>query len=303
MLVLDELNAFAVSLSGLAYKTRSRYLNHLELYLNWLAAEDLHAGQVRTVDILAFIDHQKQNYSPEQQHRIIHSLTTWYTQKGYQRNPASGIKIRYRTSKLNHELLDRKALNKLHHSYEATTIASYRNKVIIGLLVFQGLTSGEIKRLQVDDIHLEKGQIYIRSTRQTNSRTLPLAASQILEMKTYLEELRPQFGKPTKQFIIPAYRTGRHRKGTGTGIQNVLNHLFTALKKQHPKVRHAGQLRQSVITEWLKEKDVRVVQYLAGHKNVKSTEQYATQHLEDLKAQLNKFHPLGNEAHMSVVDH
>lgn len=283
-MLTDELNAFAASLSGLRHKTRSRYLNHLELYLNWLAAEHLPAGQVRTVDVLAFIDRQKKNYSPEQRHRILHSLKAWYTVKGYKRNPALGLKIRYRTSKVPQNLLDRKALDYLYHNYATTTMASYRNKVIIGLLVFQGLTSGELKRLQLHDIHLDKGEIYIRSTKQTNSRILNLEARQILEIKTYRDELRPQFEKATDQFII-------HRKGTG--IQNLLNHLFQALVKQNPEVKHAGQIRQSVITEWLKEKDVRVVQYLAGHKKVKSTERYQALNLEDLHEQLNKFHPLG----------
>ncbi|CAM4113381.1 hypothetical protein SAMN06265348_103289 [Pedobacter westerhofensis] len=53
-----------------------------------------------------------------------------------------------------------------------------------------------------------------------------------------------------------------------------------------------GQVRQSVITEWLKEKDLRTVQYMAGHRYVSSTERYKTNDLEDLKDALQKFHPL-----------
>lgn len=51
------------------------------------------------------------------------------------------------------------------------------------------------------------------------------------------------------------------------------------------------QIRHSVITEWLKEKDLRTVQYMAGHKYVSSTERYLTTNLEDLKEALNKHHP------------
>lgn len=69
-------------------------------------------------------------------------------------------------------------------------------------------------------------------------------------------------------------------------------HLNHALRKINPKLKNAAQLRQSVITEWLKEKDLRTVQYMAGHRNVSSTERYQTNNLEDLKEALNKHHPL-----------
>jgi len=52
------------------------------------------------------------------------------------------------------------------------------------------------------------------------------------------------------------------------------------------------QIRQSVITEWLKEKNLRTVQYMAGHRYISSTERYKTSNLEDLKDALNKHHLL-----------
>jgi integrase/recombinase XerD len=69
-------------------------------------------------------------------------------------------------------------------------------------------------------------------------------------------------------------------------------HLTAALKKINPKIRDLRQLRQSVITEWLKTEDVRNVQYKAGHKHVSTTERYQTNNLEDLQEALNEHHPL-----------
>jgi len=55
-------------------------------------------------------------------------------------------------------------------------------------------------------------------------------------------------------------------------LKNSLFHLNNALQKINPKLKNAIQIRQNVITEWLKEKDLRTIQYMAGHRYVSSTE-------------------------------
>lgn len=74
-------------------------------------------------------------------------------------------------------------------------------------------------------------------------------------------------------------------------LKNSLLHLNHSQRKINPKLKNTLQIRQSVITEWLKEKDLRTVQYMAGRRYV-STERYQTKNLEDLKEALNKYHPL-----------
>ena len=79
------------------------------------------------------------------------------------------------------------------------------------------------------------------------------------------------------------------------GSENMKNsflHLTYALRRLNPKVINAQQIRQSVITIWLKTKNLRMVQYMAGHRYVSSTERYQVNNLEDLYNQLEKFHPL-----------
>ncbi len=67
--------------------------------------------------------------------------------------------------------------------------------------------------------------------------------------------------------------------------------LRRALKKQYPDIKNAKQIRFSVITNWLKTKDLRIVQYMAGHKWISSTERYQTTYLENLQNELKKYHP------------
>jgi integrase/recombinase XerD len=78
-------------------------------------------------------------------------------------------------------------------------------------------------------------------------------------------------------------------------LKNSLHHLFRAVKKVEPQISNANQIRQSVITYWLKNHNLRQVQYMAGHKYVSSTERYQQNNIEDLQKEVNKFHPL-NEA-------
>ena len=68
--------------------------------------------------------------------------------------------------------------------------------------------------------------------------------------------------------------------------------MFRRLKIIYPEIKNAQQIRQSVITHWLKTNNLREVQYMAGHRWVSSTERYQLNNLEGLKAQVDKYHPL-----------
>jgi integrase/recombinase XerD len=75
-------------------------------------------------------------------------------------------------------------------------------------------------------------------------------------------------------------------------MKNSFLHLVYSLRKLNPKLTNAQQIRQSVISIWLKTKDLRTTQYMAGHRYVSSTERYLSNQLDDLQEALNQFHPL-----------
>jgi integrase/recombinase XerD len=77
------------------------------------------------------------------------------------------------------------------------------------------------------------------------------------------------------------------------GGTNLAGDIGWVMKRlQHHKVTTASQIRASVVAQWTRIHDVRVVQYMSGHKFVSTTERYQATHLDDLKEQMRRYHPL-----------
>lgn len=53
-------------------------------------------------------------------------------------------------------------------------LTAKRNKIIVGLMVYQGLNTTELIHLELEDLQLYKGKIYIKSGARSNARTLEL---------------------------------------------------------------------------------------------------------------------------------
>jgi integrase/recombinase XerD len=150
------------------------------------------------------------------------------------------------------------------------------------------LRQKEIINLKTEDIDFEAGTVFIGATRGTNERRLQLKTTQVMVFYKYIHETRAKMLKAdTDQLIINL----RGKPETGEGI----NYLIETFKNRFPNRNlNALTIRQSVIANLLKSgKGLREVQYFAGHKKISSTEKYRQTGLEELKAAILKYHPLG----------
>jgi integrase/recombinase XerD len=84
----------------------------------------------------------------------------------------------------------------------------------------------------------------------------------------------------------------RKKEVSERNINNRIKYMFDQLKKLNAKVINAKQIRSSVITFWLRQNNLRQVQYLSGHKYVSSTERYQCNNLDDLQNELQQHHPM-----------
>jgi integrase/recombinase XerD len=174
----------------------------------------------------------------------------------------------------------------------------YRNKVLISLLIYQALKPQEIERLEVTEINLEDGNMYIKSSPKSNNRTLNLKANQVLLFKKYIEEIRPKLAylNPSKGgtcLVLGA-------RGNSMTAEDITKHIKRNYSNL-PSFGGAGggrkvncqSIRQSVITNLLKDKkDIRVVQVFAGHKYPSTTERYKQNNVDELKTALKIYHPI-----------
>ena len=219
-------------------------------------------------------------------------------------NPAAFIKLRGIKRRVYHAILSPQELQRLYQQYpvvirhepgkiipprERNQLSRQRNKVMVGLLVNQGLRVEELKALTVQYLQLREGRITVHHQRRTAERVLELEAAQVYELMDYLADTRKQLlqlhqARTDELFI--QHREALHFYGV---TQVILKHL----RRINHTVKNLDQIRASVITHWVKLYDLRKAQYLAGHRHVSSTEEYKQQVLDELQADVKKFHPLG----------
>ena len=186
------------------------------------------------------------------------------------------------------DLFSSSEMEKLMQRKERFSDARLRNRVIISLLIYQGLRLTEITKLRLQDIDLEAGTVFVRAMPRTMARTLKLRTSQVMLFYNYIHELRPKLLRTGTDRLVLTLR-GSAENGEG------INYLIETFKPLFPERNlNARTIRQSVIANMLREgKDLRVVQVFAGHKKISTTEKYRQSGIEELQAAIEKYHPLG----------
>ena len=244
--------------------------------------------------IINYLDRQRRNQSPASLHRILQSIKKYYyyliETKQREDHPCENIKIRdYRRNEIQlQDLFNKEELEKLLELKSRYQLLKNRNQLIITLLIYQALTTGELTRLEIENLNLEKGEIHIKKSNRLNARTLELKSNQILLAHNYINEDRVKLIKVKSNKLLIT-KTGTEEKGEG------ISYLISTQQRKYPNRKlNPKTIRQSVITNLLKQgKELRSTQLFAGHKNPSSTERYRQTNLESLKAAILKHHPLG----------
>ena len=170
------------------------------------------------------------------------------------------IDLRFsKTSKKLPEVLSRAEIEKI-----LTSIENKKHKLLVALSYGAGLRVSEAINLKIKDINLEELTIHLREAKGKKDR-----------LTVFPEKLKDEIGelialKGTDDFIFPSERGGRLTERSAQKI------FESALKKTHikkPATFHS--LRHSFATHLLENGvDVRYVQELLGHANIRTTQIY-----------------------------
>ena len=228
--------------------------------------------------------------------RILSSIKTYFdylVESGLRAdNPSKSIILkdkRPRAIQLQDLLSTAQLYELLSGQKERYTALKVRNEVLMSLLIHQALRPKEVANLQLSDIDLAQAKVFISATSTTNSRYLPLKAAQILLFQTYQEKIRPALlSKNQNSLEMPLNAYLLSLRGNAFSEDDLSGYF----KHHYPKSVNATIIRQSVITNLLKNNDLRIVQVFAGHKYPSTTEAYKQDDLTELQAELMRFHPM-----------
>lgn len=290
--------------------TQKEYVLRVELFLKWLKKEDLQIAKTDILDYLEYLKNQKNNNNPTRTTTLIaikHYFAYLIENDYIAKNPAASLKLRGTQIKKLHDTYTNDELDELYDNFYQVYIRDFetckyygkatveymklkreKNLAALGILIYQGILTNELKYIKLSDIDLQKAKIKIPSSRQAHERILPLNASQIGILINYVQNIRPQLiakYQKTSETDLLFHLENMNAKDT-------VSHLTTMTRKIDRKFRNFRQIRASVIVNWLKTEGLRKAQYLAGHRSIQATERYTPNNLESLIEDIAKHHPL-----------
>ena len=269
--------------------TVNSYASYSQSFTDWLDSEQLAPGAFTYNELLDFIRHLqglgKSKKAIQHLLGIVRHYCNYLITEGQRDdNPAAGLFIKGIVRTLPGNLLSWEEMEELYWVYSIQLKVERASKILLGLLVYQGLATEEVKRLEAVHLKLKEGKIFIKGTPHTGERWLSLAAPQMIELGQYMQDNKFKTG--------PLLLTAPKGAISPTHIYNRIQYMLRELRQLNPKVINAAQLRSSVIAHWLKGHHLRQVQYMAGHKYVSSTQRYQLTTLDDLKSELQQHHPM-----------
>lgn len=185
------------------------------------------------------------------------------------------------------DYLNRDQMSKLLEAPQPGDALYQRDIAILELLYAGGLRATELADLQIGQINYDL-QIARVMGKGSKERIVPLGKPAIEATQLYLDQLRPQLERPdkaTERLLLS--RTG------GPVTRIVIWQIVTKYARRVGMTHvHPHTLRHTFATHLLSGgADLRVVQELLGHSNIRTTQVYTHVDSTRLKSVIDRFHP------------
>jgi integrase/recombinase XerD len=189
---------------------------------------------------------------------------------------------------LPHATINQEQARRLIAHPDPHTNRGKRSRAILELLYGTGLRVGECERLDLADVNLGQGVLFVRDGKGRKDRVVPLLGRAADALETYLRDARPVLLKDPQE---PALFLTKH----GTRVRaKAIQYLVRmhARRAEIPQPLSPHQLRHACATHLLQRgADVRHVQQLLGHASLDSTAIYTEVAPVDLAQAIDRAHP------------
>jgi len=204
-------------------------------------------------------------------------------------NPTEGLVETCRTRRKIGTTLGREEIKALLNQPNLSLKTGIRDRAIVEVFYATAIRLDELIRLEIYHVDLADKVLFIRKGKGSRQRVVPLGKTAARYLREYLEKIRPYYArKIAKQRRLFVNHFGRAM--TKGGIRQMLRKYRLEAGIDKPVSPHT--LRRTCATHMLAAgADIRYVQKLLGHKELKTTQAYTKVMPADIKKTHTAAHP------------
>ena len=284
-----------LKVKGYAPATIDSYTKNLNQFTAWLSGRDI--GDLRQVTRQVMLDYQShvmaQPLAMETRALKIRAVKRLfeYLEAGHQLlvNPTEGLVETCRKNFKIGPVLSVAEMQKLLEQPNLSWPGQIRDRAIMEVFYSTAIRLDELLSLEVYHVDVKSRVIYIRKGKGDRQRVVPLGKQAAHFLTEYLNRIRPIYAKKNpKTRTLFLCQSGR--PVTREAIRARLKEYREKAGITKPVSPHV--FRRSCATHLLQGgADIRYVQKLLGHKEIKTTQQYTRIRPTDVKQMHNQTHP------------
>ena len=251
---MKKIDYYEISKQKLKYlnysvNTVDNYLGYIEKFFNTTNTEP---SRLTSKDFQNYLD--SYNFtSVSQQNQIINAIKFLYINVLGKKYDKVSFKRPRKEKKLPKVIDNITLLNKLNK------IENIKHKAILSLCYSVGLRVSEIINLKIEDIDSKRMIIHIRNGKNRKDRLVPLSTNILELLRKYYKEYKP------KEYLFNGQNS----------LQYSIKSCQNIYKKYISNDSSIHNLRHSCFTNLIENNtDIRIIQKLAGHTSIKTTEIY-----------------------------
>jgi site-specific recombinase XerD len=225
------------------------YLHYIEKFIDSI---DINIQRINSNDFQSYL----YNYnfrSISQQNQVINAIRFLYK---------FGLNKKYEKVSFKRPKSEKKLPQVIDGEYikeRLSKITNLKHKTILSLTYSVGLRVSEIINLKIEDIDSKRMIIHIKNAKGRKDRVVPLSQKVLELLREYFIQYRP------KEYLFNGQNSLKYSSKSCNQI----------VKKYLGEKYHIHQLRHSCATNLLENgTDLKIIQKILGHSNVKTTEIY-----------------------------
>ena len=231
-------------------KTKENYISHIKRFLETLG--DKQIIHLNSKDFQSYLDSYKFT-SISQQNQIINSIRFLYKYGLNKKYDKVSFK-RPRTEKRLPRVVDSEIIKE-----RLSKITNLKHKTILSLTFSVGLRVSEVVNIKIEDVDSKRMLINIRQAKGKKDRIVPLSEAILKLLREYYQQYKPV------DYLFNGQNSNKYSIGSCQQIY----------KKYIEGKGHIHTLRHSCFTTLLENKvEIRLIQKIAGHSSIKTTEGY-----------------------------